>query len=325
MVSIIIPAYNVEKYIRECLDSVVGQDYSDLEIIIVDDGSTDSTAEIASEYAGRDSRITLIRQSNAGVSAARNAALRVAHGEWLSFVDSDDALSSNCISVLTDVAKRSGCRLIYGGWQRLSDNLANRSVTSVSEIEFSVCDRVDVIENVLYQTADILPTPWGKLYHRSLLSNLKFDESCIYEDLDLFYRLQPSDDKIAITPTPVYFYRSTPGSLTNRFSSSRLNVLQVTARIEDYMAINHQRLLPAARDRRLSANFNMYCLLAIYDKEGLYSDVANECWHIIRTYRRESLLNPRVRLKNKFGIIASYFGSGILKLLSPLVYGKESE
>ena len=94
-----------------------------------------------------------------------------------------------------------------------------------------------------------------------------FDEGCIYEDLDLFYKVEGRDGKIAVIDAPVYFYRDTPGSLTNRFSPARLDVLKVTSRLEDFMAGNCPGLLPAARDRRLSANFNMYCLLAIHDLE----------------------------------------------------------
>ena len=90
MVSVIIPVYNVEKYLRRCLDSVVGQTYKDLEIILVDDGSTDGSTEICEEYAKKDSRIRFLRKQNGGLSSARNAGLLVATGEYVTFVDSDD-------------------------------------------------------------------------------------------------------------------------------------------------------------------------------------------------------------------------------------------
>lgn len=319
MVSVIIPAYNAEKYLRECLDSAVGQIHRDIEIIVVDDGSTDSTAEIVGEYVAADSRVKLIRQANAGVSASRNAAMSRAEGEWIVFLDSDDVLRPDCISTLLDIAV-SGCsKLVYGDWRGGSDcsavdfEIDKRSTVSI--------DAIEVIEQALYQTSSIVPSPWGKLYHRDLFDDIRFDESLIYEDLDIFYKLADKAGRISVTNAPIYFYRKNPDGLTGTFRPSRLDVLDVTRRIEEYISARYPALLPAARDRRLSANFNMYCLLSLHDRDHRHAAVARDCWHIIRTYRRECLFNPRVRLKNKIGILVSYFGQTALRLLSPLVYG----
>lgn len=315
MVSIIIPAYNAEKYLRECLDSAVGQTHRDVEIIVVDDGSTDSTAEIVGEYVAADSRVKLIRQANAGLSASRNVALDHAQGEWIMFLDSDDVLYPNSVETL---CRFNNNRLIYGGllsgYQFEENNCAESGV--------EVLDSAELIEKVLYQTYGILPTAWGKLYHRDLFDDIRFDESLIYEDLDIFYKLADKAGRIAVTNTPIYFYRKNPDGLTGAFRPSRLDVLDVTRRIEEYISARYPALLPAARDRRLSANFNMYCLLSLHDRDHRYAAVARDCWHIIRTYRRESLFNPRVRFKNKIGILVSYFGQTALRLLSPLVYGR---
>ena len=319
MVSIIIPAFNAEKYLRECLDSAVGQTCRDIEIIVVDGGSTDSTGRIIAEYATCDNRVRPLVQPQSGVSAARNAALRIAGGEWVSFLDSDDVLYPDSIKMLLGAAQVSGCDLVYGGWRR---GIEFKQIDeSRSDAAPRVCDRLDVIEKVLYQSEGIVPAPWGKLYRRECLRDVCFDEGCIYEDLDLFYKVEGRDGKIAVIDAPVYFYRDTPGSLTNRFSPARLDVLKVTSRLEDFMAGNCPGLLPAARDRRLSANFNMYCLLAIHDRNGEYARISHECWQLIRRYRRESLLNPHVRMKNKLGILVSYLGERMLKAVSPLVYG----
>lgn len=316
MVSIIIPAYNAEKYLRECLDSAVGQTHRDIEIIVVDDGSTDSTAEIVGEYVAVDSRVKLIRQANAGLSASRNVAIDHAQGEWIMFLDSDDVLYPNSVETL---CRFNNNRLIYGGL--LSGYQCEENNCSESRAE--VLDSAELIEKVLYQTSGILPTACGKLYHRDLFDDIRFDESLIYEDLDIFYKLADKAGRIAVTNAPIYFYRKNPDGLTGTFRPSRLDVLDVTRRIEEYISARHPALLPAARDRRLSANFNMYCLLSIHDRNHRYAAVARDCWHIIRTYRRESLFNPRVRFKNKIGILVSYFGQTALRLLSPLVYGSE--
>lgn len=323
MVSIIVPAFNAEKYLRECLDSAVGQTCHDIEIIVVDDGSTDSTGRIIAEYAARDSRVKPLFQRQSGVSAARNAALRVAGGEWVSFLDSDDVLYPRSIEMLLNAALDSGCDLVYGGWLRGVEFRPFEEVRS--DVRPRVCDRLDVIEKVLYQSEGIVPAPWGKLYRRECLRDVCFDEGCIYEDLDIFYKVEGRNGKIALIDAPVYFYRDTPGSLTNQFSPARLDVLKVTSRLEDFMAVSYPSLLPAARDRRLSACFNMYCLLAIHDRAGEHAHVSRECWELIKHYRQESLKNPRVRLKNKLGIIISYLGERVLKAVAPLVYGSSKK
>lgn len=319
MVSVIVPAYNSEKYIRECLDSAVGQTRRDIEIIVADDGSTDSTRRIVESYATSDPRVKLLVCPHGGVSAARNAALRVASGEWVTFLDSDDALLPRCVEMLLAAAETTGCDIVYGGWTRTQPkNGKDLSVKSPSPV--SIRDRMEVIEEVLYQTSGILPVPWGKLYRRECLMDISFEEGLIYEDLDLFYKVRGRDDKIAVLDLPVYFYRDNPASLTNVFSASRLDVLHVTARIEEYMRLNHPRLLPAARDRRLSANFNMLGLLAVHDSDGVYAGTASECWETIRRLRRESLVNPHARLKNKLGIIVSYLGRRVFEAVSMMIY-----
>ena len=320
MVSIIIPVYNTANYLRECLDSALSQTFRDIEVIAVDDGSTDGSAGILAEYARRDPRLTVITQPNRGVSAARNSALRLARGRWLTFLDSDDALYPGCVATLMDAARLTGCDFVYGGWRsgKVFDPAVAPGPTAVSP---AVMERAEVIEGVLYQTSGILPTPWGKLYRRECLDGMNFEEGTIYEDLDLFYKVRPAADRIAVVSTPVYFYRDNPTSITNTFTPSRLDVLKVTARLEDYMAATLPSLADAARDRRLSACFNMYCLLALHDREGRFTGVADECWRVIRSYRRRSLSNPRVRFKNKIGILLSYLGRRAVRAASPLVYG----
>lgn len=318
MVSVIIPAYNVEKYIRECLDSVLGQTYSDIEVIVIDDGSTDSTPEIIREYAERDSKVRLIRKPNGGPSA-RNAGLDVASGEWIMFVDSDDAIAPEAVETLLGLATETGTLYAEGGWTEGEDSRRvcwSEGAESVTRIY----DAESYIEKVLYQQGPV-PSAWSKLFYRSLFDGgLRFREGILYEDLDFFYLPAVKAGKMAVTDRPLYFYRKNPASLTGRFSPRRFDVLEVTARIEAYVAVNYPRLLPAAHDRRLSAGFNMLGLIAAHDREGRYSQTASDCWTLIRRYRRESLLNPQVRLKNKVGIILSYFGRGVFSLFARQFY-----
>lgn len=319
MVSIIIPAYNVEKYLRECLDSAIGQTFSDIEVLVVDDGSTDSTPEIIREYEARDSRVRAITRSNGGLSEARNSGLDSARGERVVFLDGDDLLAPSAVSRLVEAAEQSGAHYVEG--RRIQGTDSSRiSLDARPSGALTVYAAETYIEKVLYQD-DVYPSAWCKMFSRSLFDNLRFRPGILYEDLDIFYLLAEKAGKIAVIQDQLYFYRMNPVSLTHTFSPRRFDVLEVTRRIEEYVSANYPRLLPAARDRRLSAAFNMFGLIAAYDKEGVYSAVADKCWNLICSYRRESLFNPRVRLKNKAGIMLSFFGNRVLAFVSGIVYG----
>lgn len=319
MVSIIIPAYNVEMYIRECLDSALGQTFTDLEVIVVDDGSTDSTPEIIHGYAERDSRVRVLRRPNGGLPIARNPGLEMARGEWVMFLDSDDVLSPYAVAVLLEAASRSGTSFVEARWTEGPDTSRIRWADTPAGLP-TVFGQEAYIEKVLYQDG-ACPSVCGKIFARSLFdSGLRFREGILYEDLDIFYLLAEKAGKTALIPDCLYFYRKNPVSVTGCFSPRRFDVLEVTERMEKHMALHHPALLPAARDRRLSAAFNMFGLIAANDPDGRYAPVADECWRLIRAYRRESLLSLRVRLKNKLGIVLSYLGRGAFGQVSRRFY-----
>ena len=324
MVSVIVPAYNAASYLRECLDSALAQTCHDIEVIVVDDGSTDSTPEIIAEYELRDPRVRHICQSNKGPSEARNAAIMTAEGDWITFLDSDDLLAPDCVEVLVTVADSTGCGLVYAGWSRLTDPSGFSEIKS-RKGHVRIMPAEEVVSDVLYQTSFLVPAPWAKLYRRELFDAVHFRQGITYEDLDMFYELAFAAGRVAVTDTPVYYYRDNPTSITNTFTPSRFDVLAVTERLETYMSDHCPALLPAARDRRLSANFNMYCLLATYDKEDRYASVAKGCMDVIKSHRRGSLTDRHVRLKNKLAVLLSMLGVGVLRRVSPLVYGRKTK
>lgn len=294
-VSIIIPIYNVEAYLKACLDSVLAQSETDWECIMVDDCSTDASAEIARSYLS-DPRFTLLTTPrNSGQSAARNAGMRAARGEYLAFLDSDDSLTSDSLAVL--LSGQADADIIIG---------SERDGGPDAFIEMS--GREACLQS-LYQKPSggrrVTCSPWGRLIRRSLMEGERFREGTIYEDLELITPLLLKAEKVAVTGRRVYNYNTRAGSTTNSFSLKRLDVLEVTRRLEERFAADPE-IAKAARDRRLSANFNMYILL---NRNGMGGrPEADGCMAQIRRLRRESLLNPRVRLKNKLGIIGSYLG-----------------
>lgn len=323
MISVIIPAYNAERFLQACVDSVVGQTARDWEMVIVDDGSTDSTPGICDRAAAGDPRIRVVHKPNGGLSDARNAGIDAARGDRLFFLDADDAVAPDALESLSALAGRHGADIACGGFCSSPGAGAPQSWRDSHE-EMSL-DPETAVEMMLYQDR-LNHSAWGKLYDSRLFDGLRFRKGTWYEDLDLFYRVFLRASRVAFTPRPLYFYRSNPSSFLHSFSLRRADVLGVCDRLCGYMARNRSmRLYMAARDRRLAAAFNVYGLLSV-NKAAKGEKMARRaiearCKEIIRETRWGSLRDPRVRRKNKVGILASYLGGfPLLRLLSRFVY-----
>lgn len=312
VISVIVPVYNVEMYLSTCLDSILAQDYQNLEIIVVNDGSTDFSLKIAEAYAEKEDRITVYTHKNEGLSEARNRGLAVATGDYITFVDSDDLLCPNSLSVMMTALKESHADMVEGKVIRgkvMPHTFQNFKFKSVAY------SPKEAIADVLYQKR-LLPSVCGKLFKRNLFDDISFEKGIIYEDLNIFYHILEKCHKILWIDFPVYFYRDTEGSIINTWKPQRLDVLKVTEKIENYIQEKYPDILPAAKDRRLSANFNIFSLCDINgEKEN-----ADRCWKIIRSLRKESFFNRNVRIKNKAGILLSYLGRPVFSLISRSFY-----
>lgn len=309
LISVIVPVYNVEKYLEKCLDSILAQTYPTLEVILIDDGSTDRSGVICDRYATSNPQIKVIHKPNGGLSSARNAGIRHSHGPILTFVDSDDWIAPNMIETLYRNMMALGADISSCSEFWLRDEI---STPASKENTPAAMSPVDAISDMLYQNR-LNHSTWGKLYRKSLFDNVDFPEGKIYEDLATFYPLYLQARKIAHTPSQLYYYRLREDSITGNFTLKRLDVLDVTDDIERHIAATHPQLLPAAHDRKLSANFNMMQLLSANG----YGDSphADRCWRNIKKLRYGSLVNPKVRVKNKLGIIASLFGRKAFQLI----------
>lgn len=301
MISLIVPVYNTEKYIRECVESIINQTYKNWEVIIIDDGSTDYSPSICDEFTRIDSRIKVIHQANGGLSAARNAGLNLSQGEYIMFVDSDDVLPSDALEVLRNTLIVSKSDIICGDFITFKSYSELESIHLKSNDKFKVFISKDAIRDVLYQRV-LNNSAWGKIYRRYLWDDVRFTQGIGYEDLDIFYRIFIKANKIGYINKIVYFYRKNMESILNTFSNLRLDVLMVTQRMEEYFAENYPDLLPAASSRKLSANFNILGILPKYK----FSDVEEDCWCKIIEMRRKVLFDKCSPIKNKIFIILSY-------------------
>ena len=294
LISIIIPAYNAEKDLGECLRSIAGQTYANIEVVLVDDGSTDSTASVGREWEQKDRRIRYIRTENAGVSAARNTGIDMARGEWIGFVDADDCIDPGFVEILIGNAQRYGADISSARFDVYHKN-AYRKRVKHSRNRVMCMSATDAIADVLYQK-HLDNSPCNKIYRSELWRDVRFTTGSRYEDLDVFYRVFERADRVAFTPLALYHYR--------QHSDSYM-----------HMSDRCPQLLQAAHDRELSANFNI--LVLMYGNGMEDEAVSDRCWNRIVQLRHGSLTDRNVRLKNKIGIIASYLGGRrLLKLLS---------
>ncbi len=204
-ISVIVPVYNCEKYLNRCIDSILAQTFSNFELILIDDGSTDDSGVICDDYALKDERIIVIHQTNQGQAAARNNALQKSRGEWIHFVDSDDAIHPSILSylytaVLQHNANMSVCNYVE------SECMSNEFLQKYSFESYAVkCD-----ENVLrkwLKEGDYYWLVWAKLIKKTIIEKYMFTVGRYFEDNAIVCKWIYEARRIAIVPHPLYFYQ----------------------------------------------------------------------------------------------------------------------
>lgn len=217
MISVIVPVYNVEPYLRKCLDSVLNQTYRDLEILIVDDGSTDGSGKICDEYRN-DERVRVFHTENRGLSAARNYALDRSHGGYIAFIDSDDWFEVTALQSFVTNAQETAADIV--ACQFFQEYVDKTVKPSGFDTEFVAKDdevlKAMVIDHKL--TEDV----WNKFYRASLFNSIRYPEGMIFEDKATTYKLLQKAEKLAYTPAPLIHYRNREGSLSNVHSMKSL-------------------------------------------------------------------------------------------------------
>ena len=309
LISVIVPAYNAEAFLDQCIESIVAQSYPHLEILVVDDGSTDGTGQMADRWADRDPRIRVIHQPNGGHSAARNAALDTMKGELVIMVDSDDFLHPEFAATLLDAMRQTDADIAVGGYIPFYDD-APDFPAAMPTGAMRRFNQQEAILACLYQQG-LTHSPWGRLFKASLFDGIRFPLGIIYEDLAIIYPLLRRCGLVVSIDQTLYGYRQHENNSMRVFSPRRTAVLDVCEKLERQMQQDDPQYLKAARSRLLSAYFNIL-LLSHQDKSGNYRELQDRCWAGIKRLRNQCLLDPKVRTKNKLGILASYLGRNIL-------------
>ena len=296
-ITVIVPVYNVEHYLRRCVDSILAQTFTDFELILVDDGSTDGSGVICDEYAERNARIKALHQRNRGQSAARNAGLRQSSAEWVSFVDADDMIHPQLLQLLYDAVceyqvQIASCCCCES--TDIPDSFLRARKCQFVPLKIDEAVLSDLMQEKHYWIA------CGKLIHRRIVEALPFEEGRIYEDNAVVCQWLYTAGKIAISSEPLYFYYINPdGTTKSGFSLKRLDYIWATRQQElFYQKIGYVNLAEKTARTQLEL-YLMYCSvikLELGNAEALRR-LKNELGHFLWEHRRLKLtLNMKKRL-----------------------------
>ena len=247
LISIIIPVYKVEKYLEKCIESVLKQTYTNLQIILVDDGSPDNCGKICYEYAKKDSRIEVIHKANGGLSDARNVGISKAKGRYIGFVDSDDYIKEDMYEILLNLIKKYDADVSICN---LYDVIDGNECIRNKENGIREYSRIDILKEILLDK-NIQSYAWNKLYKKELFDEIKYPIGKKYEDIGTTFYLFEKCNKIVVTSEPEYYYLKRADSLVN-------NVTEST--ILDYTEIIIQRYLYIKQNIKELRKYNNYYL-----------------------------------------------------------------
>lgn len=220
LVSVILPAYNVANYLDDCLESVISQTYTDTEIIIVDDGSTDDTAKKADDWLSKDGRIRVIHRQNGGLSAARNTGLHYAQGEFIIFIDPDDCIDKNLISKCMELLSDGSVSLVHYGYRLINEN----GVLCGKNFPDMLTNAEKLMPTIL---SDKIPShSWQFLCRKELYSDIRFPEGRKAEDLATTYKIVAKAKKCAILPDCLYEYRVRSNSILGELTSDHSKAIK---------------------------------------------------------------------------------------------------
>lgn len=303
LITIVVPIYKVEQYINKCIDSIINQTYTNLEILLVDDGSPDNCGKICDDYAEKDSRIHIIHKKNGGLSDARNAGIEIAKGEYITFIDSDDYVEDDYIEYLFGLIKEFNsfiavCTHYIKHPNGKIDSNSSTKRFSITSIKF--------LERMLYH--DIIDiSAWAKLYKTDLFCDIKYPVGKIFEDAGTTYKLIDKCDKIACGFESKYYYMLRKNSIvTSEFNLKKLDLIDMTNEMTEYLNKKYPELKTATLRRQAYAYLST--LRQMVSSSKLYREEERKILNFIKLHRKELLLNHKVPVRDKFAIVTLLFG-----------------
>lgn len=295
LISIIVPVYNVSNYLKECLVSIINQSFKNIEIICVNDGSTDDSLEILESFQKMDKRIKIINQINKGLSAARNTGLDIAKGKYIGFVDSDDYIHPDMYKMLYDAIEKYDVDISVCNYTSIEKGeFVSKSFTEDCLID----SRDDYIREVLLDTK-IQNYVWTRLYKRELFDNVRFPVGFLFEDVSVSTQLLNKINKAYYISKPLYYYRIREGSITSTISLST---------IDDSIYNAYERYLKIKKDFSELNDINVYSMLVwLYYQFICFRVLTEESFYKVYREIFDELVNDNnIKLLEKYSELGDY-------------------
>ena len=305
LITIIVPIYNVKPYLSRCIESIINQDYKKLEIILVDDGSTDKSGNICDEYANKDKRIIVIHQENQGLSCARNNGTRISKGKYIAYIDSDDYIELDYISYL---------------YKLIKDNKADISACAHNKHRYieTVYEKDELYPALL--TSKIAFSAWSKLVKASIMkdNNIYFPVNEIYEDQKWIYYLLEHTNRVVIGSESKYHYTYRQNSIFNTKSLQNKKILInrvcemhnfIKEKHPEYLSLSYIKYI-----RELTYNF------LSFSRTKELETLKKEIYSLIKKNRNKIILKKEVNLFLRLEVLVSYFGYNFFKLYNYLLF-----
>lgn len=289
LISVIIPVYNVEAYVRRCLDSVITQTYGALEIILIDDGSTDQSGKICDEYAKKDSRICVIHKKNGGLSAARNQGIDIATGKYLAFIDSDDYIFRDYFKNLLLMMKQYQAGVAVCLLEKFYGECHQAEMTF--EIKDTLkFDSRSALEDMLYRK-NMNSYACGKLFLKELWNDIRFPVGKLFEDVWTLYKVYNLAEVLAFNKGRMYFYFQRSGSIVNStFRKEKLDQVKATEEIFGFVKEKYPDIQCAASSKLLISAIDIY--RRIPDKKN-YAEELQYVKRVIKEHRKRVLYDKK--------------------------------
>ncbi|MCR5421183.1 MAG: glycosyltransferase [Lachnospiraceae bacterium] len=324
LISIVIPAYNVEEYIERCIKSVCDQSYGNIEAVIVDDGSDDTTLRICEGIAAKDSRIRVISKENKGVSSARNRALDEIRGDMIAFVDADDYMEPDCIKQLYEAMKETEADLVCCAYyEEYPDHTRIMGVNGRQ----TVYDNYEAYEDYFRMGGRIGTGCWNKLFRADILKDIRYKDYDLGEDVEMLCRALEKCNKVVCIDYLGYHYIHRNDSATQiKFRRKNLDILDVVDEMTEYVKERHPELIKQMY--AFKAAWQVATIQVLY-KTGNVRAYKTESDHIKRNiqrslsgYRQNSYLSTKDRIILFSFILGVYFP--VQKILDFLSYSKRA-
>ena len=314
LITIIIPIYNVEKYLEKCINSVLEQTYRNIEVILVDDGSPDNCGKICDEYKKKDSRIIVIHKKNGGLSDARNKGIDIANGKYVYFLDSDDYIERDTIQYLYNNVCKYNAQIAIAGIRDIFENQSkNKKYSDRSKEEIvKILNSKEALETMLYNT-EFSNMACNKLYEKKLFSKIRYPKGKLYEDLGTTYKVLNLADKIVLSSKMTYNYLADRKSsiMNQKYSKNRMQSLIFMEEIVDFVRKKYPDIELAAISRMYMEC--IFILLKLPFKN--YKEDNKKVKNFIKKYRWVVIKNKKLPIKQKLLCIITIGGRIPLRIV----------